>query len=158
MEEQAAVLLCEKLSSFVEKLKSYQKFAKTRSVYELLRRIYEETGYYHLMAAMPSGEKRLANLDILLQQSIEFAENGHRGIYGFTRYIESLQKSNVDFGEASVNGENTNAVRIMTIHKSKGLEFPVVFTAGLGKQFNLMDARKSTIIDGDYGVGCDFVD
>lgn len=158
MEEQAAILLKEKLSVFVEQLKSYQKFAKTRSVYELLRRIYEETGYYHLMAAMPSGEKRLANLDILLQQSIEFAENGHQGIYGFTRYIESLQKSNVDFGEASVNGENTNAVRIMTIHKSKGLEFPVVFTAGMGKQFNLMDARKSTIIDGDYGVGCDFVD
>ena len=158
MEGQAAVLLQEKLSHFADRLKSYQKFAKTRSVYELLRRIYEQTGYYHLMAAMPSGEKRLANLDILLQQSIEFAENGHQGIYGFTRYIESLQKSNVDFGEASVNGENTDAVRIMTIHKSKGLEFPVVFTAGMGKQFNLMDARKSTIIDGDYGVGCDFVD
>ncbi|MCI8770892.1 MAG: helicase-exonuclease AddAB subunit AddA [Lachnospiraceae bacterium] len=158
MEEEAALILRDKLSVFVDRLRSYQKFAKTRSVYELLRKIYEETGYYHFMAAMPSGEKRLANLDILLQQSIEFAENGHQGIYGFTRYIESLHKSNVDFGEASVNGENTNAVRIMTIHKSKGLEFPVVFTAGMGKQFNLMDARKSTIIDGDYGVGCDFVD
>lgn len=158
MDEKAAMVLWKKISNFVDRLKSYQRFAKTKSVYELLRRIYEETGYYHLMAAMPSGEKRLANLDILLQQSIEFAENGHQGIYGFTRYIESLQKSNVDFGEASVNGENTNAVRIMTIHKSKGLEFPVVFVAGMGKQFNLMDARKSTIIDGDYGVGCDFVD
>ena len=122
MEGQAAVLLQEKLSHFADRLKSYQKFAKTRSVYELLRRIYEQTGYYHLMAAMPSGEKRLANLDILLQQSIEFAENGHQGIYGFTRYIESLQKSNVDFGEASVNGENTDAVRIMTIHKSTGMD------------------------------------
>ena len=158
MEEKEAAILEEKLAAFMEKLESYRHYALTHSVYELLRRIYEETGYYHLMAAMPSGEKRQANLDILLQQSLEFAQNGHQGIYGFTRYIESLRKSNVDFGEAAVNGENANAVRIMTIHKSKGLEFPVVFVAGMGKQFNLMDARKSTIIDGDYGVGCDFVD
>lgn len=150
--------LPEKLSCFLENLEEYRQFAKFHSVYELLRKIYYETGYYDLMAAMPSGEKRRANLDILLQQSIEFANNGHLGIYGFTRYIESLKKSEVDFGEASVNGENTNAVRIMTIHKSKGLEFPVVFAAGMGKQFNLMDARKGTIIDGDYGIGCDYVD
>lgn len=158
MEGGEAVILEEKLAAFVERLEDYRHFALTHSVYELLRKIYEETGYYHLMAAMPSGEKHQANLDILLQQSLEFAQNGHQGIYGFTRYIESLRKSNVDFGEAAVNGENTNAVRIMTIHKSKGLEFPVVFVAGMGKQFNLMDARKSTVIDGDYGVGCDFVD
>lgn len=158
MEESAAESLYVKLAAFKKALKGYQEFAKTRSVYELLRKIYEETGYYYFMAAMPSGEKRRANLDILLQQSIEFAENGHQGVFGFTRYIESLQKSNVDFGEASVNGENTNAVRIMTIHKSKGLEFPVVFVAGMGKQFNLMDTRKGTILDGDYGVGCDYVD
>ena len=157
-EDNISLELSEKLSSFLEKLQDYRKFAKLHSVYELLRKVYFETGYYDLMAAMPSGEKRRANLDILLQQSIEFAKNGHLGMYGFTRYIESLKKSDVDFGEASVNGENTNAVRIMTIHKSKGLEFPVVFVAGMGKQFNLMDARKGTIIDGDYGVGCDFVD
>lgn len=149
--------LSEKLSDFIEKLENYRQFAKLHSVYELLRKIYYETGYYNLMSAMPSGEKRRANLDILLQQSIEFAQNGHLGTYGFTRYIENLKKSQVDFGEASVNGENTNAVRIMTIHKSKGLEFPIVFVAGMGKQFNLMDARKGTIIDGDYGIGCDYV-
>lgn len=147
-----------KLMTFLERIEEYQKYAQTRSVYELLRRIYNETGYYDYMASMPAGEKRRANLDILLQQSIEFAQNGHQGIFGFTRYIESLQKSDIDFGEAAVNDENTNAVRIMTIHKSKGLEFPVAFVAGMGKQFNLMDARKGTIIDGDYGVGCDYVD
>lgn len=157
-EDERLCALSEKLSDFLEKFEHYRQFAKLHSVYELLRKIYYETGYYDLMAAMPSGEKRRANLDILLQQSIEFAQNGHLGIYGFTRYIESLRKSEVDFGEASVNGENTNAVRIMTIHKSKGLEFPVVFVSGMGKQFNLMDARKGTIIDSDYGIGCDFVD
>lgn len=151
-------VLREKLSRFFERLESYRIYAGTHSVYELLHRIYDETGYYQYMSAMPSGEKRRANLDILLQQSLEFARNGHRGIYGFARYIESLRKSEVDFGEAAVDGENANTVRIMTIHKSKGLEFPVVFVAGMGKQFNMMDARKGTVIDSDFGVGCDFVD
>lgn len=150
--------LGKKLSQFDTMLRDCQEFAQTRTVYELLRKIFNDTGYDRLMAAMPSGEQRRANLDILLQQSIEFARNGHRGVYGFARYIESLRKSNVDFGEASINGENTNAVRIMTIHRSKGLEFPVVFVAGMGKRFNLMDARKGTILDGDYGIGCDYVD
>lgn len=150
--------LGEKLHLFIRRLESYQKYAQTRSVYELLQKIYEETGYYHYMSAMPAGEKRQANLDILLEQSVEFAKYGHSGIYRFARYIESLRKADVDFGEASVNSENTNAVRIMSIHKSKGLEFPVVFAAGMGKQFNFMDMRKSTLIDGNYGAGCDYID
>lgn len=146
------------LSVFVDMLNRYQKLAKTASVYELLGKIYRETGYYSIMSAMPAGEKRAANLDILLQQSVEFAENGHRGIFEFCRYIESLRKSNIDFGEASINGENTNAVQIMSIHKSKGLEFPVVFVAGMGKQFNLMDVNQQTVIDMDYGIGVEYMD
>lgn len=150
--------LAEKLEKFCNMLSHYQDMAKYASVYEILQCIYNETGYYNIMSAMPAGEKRAANLDILLQQSIEFTENGHRGIFGFTHYIERLNKSNIDFGEASVNGENTNAVRIMSIHKSKGLQFPVVFVAGMGKHFNLQDARKSTIIDASFGVGADYID
>ena len=150
--------LFQKLVHFKEKLEEYQNFAQTRSVYELLQKIFDDTGYYHYMSVMPSGEKRKANLDVLLDQSLEFARNGHSGIYRFARYIENLRKANVDFGEASVNSENTDAVRIMSIHKSKGLEFPVVFVAGMGKQFNVMDTRKSTLMDGDFGVGCDYVD
>lgn len=146
------------LSAFMDMLSRYQEFAKTASVYELLGRIYRETGYYSMMSAMPAGEKRAANLDILLQQSVEFAKNGHSGIFEFCRHIESLRKSNIDFGEASVNGENTNAVQIMSIHKSKGLEFPVVFVAGLGKQFNLMDVKQSSVIDIDYGIGVEYMD
>ena len=146
-----------KLTTFVEKIKEYRSFVQIHSVYELLRKIYKESGYYDYMASMPAGEKRKANLDILLQQSIEFESHGHSGIFGFTYYIESLQKSDIDFGEASIQDENTNAVRIMTIHKSKGLEFPVVFVAGMGKRFNMMDARKATIIDGEHGVGCDYI-
>lgn len=146
------------LSDFADTLKRYQKLAQTLSVYELLGKIYRETGYYSIMSAMPAGEKRAANLDILLQQSVEFAENGHRSIFEFCRYIDSLRKSDIDFGEASVHGENTNAVQIMSIHKSKGLEFPVVFVAGMGKQFNLTDVNQSTVIDMDYGIGVEYID
>ena len=76
----------------------------------------------------------------------------------FVRYIENLQKYEVDFGEASTIGEEENTVRIMSIHKSKGLEFPVVFVAGLGKAFNRQDARSTIAIHQNYGVGCDVVD
>lgn len=152
------VKLQENLSAFVDRLKGYQELAKIASVYELLHKIYFEMGYYSIMSAMPAGEKRAANLDILLQQAVEFAENGHRGIFEFCRYIESLRKSDIDFGEASIYGENTNAVQIMSIHKSKGLEFPVVFVAGMGKQFNLMDCNRSVIMDMDYGIGAEYMD
>lgn len=146
------------LYEFVDRLKGYEELAKIASVYELLHKIYYEMGYYSIMSAMPAGEKRAANLDILLQQAVEFADNGHRGIFEFCRYIESLRKSDIDFGEASIYGENTNAVQIMSIHKSKGLEFPVVFVAGMGKQFNLMDCNRSVIVDMDYGIGAEYMD
>ena len=110
-------VLSEKLSDLLDTLQEYQRKAETVSVYELLREIYEETGYYALMSAMPGGEQRSANLDILLQQAIEFAENGHRGIFGFCRYIEMLKKSDIDFGEATV-GTAANAVQLVSIHKS----------------------------------------
>ena len=158
LKKEESKILADKLKNFCDMLFKYQEMSKYSSVYDILQCIYRQTGYYNIMSAMPAGEKRAANLDILLQQSIEFSQNGHSGIFGFTHYIESLNKSNIDFGEASVNGENTNAVRIMSIHRSKGLQFPVVFVAGMGKQFNLQDARKSVIIDDDYGVGVDFID
>ncbi len=150
-------VLSEKLSDLLDTLQEYRRKAETVSVYELLREIYEETGYYALMSAMPGGEQRSANLDILLQQAIEFAENGHRGIFGFCRYIEMLKKSDIDFGEATV-GTAANAVQLVSIHKSKGLEFPVVFVAGMGKQFNKQDMRKKLLLDVDYGVGANYVD
>lgn len=157
LSDEAGEKLARKLRNFLNMLLHYKDMSKYSSVYEILQCIYRETGYYDIMSAMPAGEKRAANLDILLQKSIEFTENGHRGIFEFINYIERLNKSDIDFGEASVNSENANAVRIMSIHKSKGLQFPVVFVAGMGKQFNLQDARRSTIIDTDYGIGADYI-
>lgn len=147
----------DKLSRFMDMLERYREQAQTLSVYELLRLIYQETGYYHIMSAMPAGEKRGANLDLLLQRALEYVQKGNYGIFSFVRYIESLKKAEIDFGEASLTNENTNAVRIMSIHKSKGLEFPVVFLAGLAKGINQTDAR-GTVRDSDYGLGVDFVD
>lgn len=158
MERKTLQGIQDKLSRFVDTWKYYQAKAEYASVYELLREIYDTTGYYSIISAMPGGEQRSANLDILLQQAIEFAENGHRGIFAFCRYIEKLRKSDIDFGEASLNGEGANAVQIVSIHKSKGLEFPVVFVAGMGKQFNLQDSRRSVLLDMDYGVGANYVD
>ena len=158
LDDNALETLYDKTERICGMIEEFHESAKVLSVYEILQQIYRKTEFYSIMSAMPAGEKRAANLDILLQQSLEFAENGHRGIFGFTHYIESMKKSNIDFGEASVTGESTNAVRIMSIHKSKGLQFPVVFVAGMGKKFNLTDARKATIIDADYGIGSDFID
>lgn len=150
--------LRDKLTHFVDSIKYYQRMSQIKPVYDILRDIYERFDYYSIISAMPGGEQRSGNLDILLQQSIQFAGNGHHGVFGFCHYIEELQKSDIDFGEASLSGEGANAVQIVSIHKSKGLEFPVVFVAGLGKQFNLQDVRKSVLVDMDYGAGVDYVD
>lgn len=146
-----------KLSRFMDMLERYRDQAQILSVYEILRLIYQETRYYDIMSAMPAGEKRAANLDLLLQRALEYAQKGNNGIFSFVRYIESLKKAQIDFGEASLTNENMNAVRIMSIHKSKGLEFPVVFLAGMSKGINQTDA-KGTVKDSDYGIGIDYVD
>ncbi|MFQ6807313.1 MAG: 3'-5' exonuclease [Lachnospiraceae bacterium] len=88
---------------------------------------------------------------------MEFEETSYRGLFNFIRYIENLQKYQVDFGEVSTIGENEDTVRIMSIHKSKGLEFPVVFVSGLGKRFNMTDANAGLVIHPDLGVGCNAI-
>ena len=95
---------------------------------------------------------------MLAEKAAAYESTSYRGLFNFVRYIENLQKYEVDFGEASTIGEEENTVRIMSIHKSKGLEFPVVFVAGLGKAFNRQDARSTIAIHQNYGVGCDVVD
>ena len=145
-----------KVSDFWDMVTKYRERAGVLPVYDLLQQIYRETGYYNIMAAMPAGEKRAANLDLLLQRALEYAGKGNHGIFSFVRYIESMKKSEIDFGEASLTNEGMNAVRIMSIHKSKGLEFPVVFLAGTARQFNQVDAR-GVVKDNDYGMGIDYI-
>ena len=116
------------------------------------------TGYAEEAAAMPAGEQRAQNLKMLVQKAWDYEKTSYRGLFNFIRYIENLQKYDVDYGEAQSLGENRNVVQIMSIHRSKGLEFPVVFLGGLEKQFNKMDTRSRMVLDADLGIGFDMVD
>lgn len=151
-------ILAQKMTAFLEMLERFRSYVPYTPMHELLWKIYEETGYLHYASAMPAGGQRRANLEMLVEKAAAYESTSYRGLFHFVRYVENLQKYEVDFGEASTIGEEEDTVRIMSIHKSKGLEFPVVFTAGLGKQFNRQDARSTIAIHQNYGVGCDCVD
>ena len=151
-------ILREKLQKFFKVLEHFRSCVPYMPMHELLWKIYEETGYFDYVCAMPAGSQRKANLEMLAEKAAAYESTSYRGLFNFVRYIENLQKYEVDFGEASTIGEEENTVRIMSIHKSKGLEFPIVFVAGLGKAFNRQDARSTIAIHQNYGVGCDVVD
>ncbi len=127
-------------------------------IHELIYQVYDRTGYYDYVSAMPAGETRRANLDMLVEKAAVYEKTSYKGLFQFIRYIHKLRKYETDFGEASVSGKYENMVRIMSIHKSKGLEFPVVFLAGIGKTFNKQDIRGKLIIDSDLGIGTDYLD
>lgn len=148
----------EKIADFLRLLGRMRGLVSHTPIHELLVMILKETGYGHFAAAMPGGEQRQANLDMLVEKAIEFEATSYRGLFNFIRYIEKLRRYEVDFGEVSVSGEQADTVRIMSIHKSKGLEFPVVIAAGMGKRFNQQDARSSVIVHASLGVGLDAVD
>ena len=95
---------------------------------------------------------------MLIEQAIHYEDTSYKGLFHFVRYIEKLRKYDVDYGEADIINENENAVRIMSIHKSKGLEFPVVFAAGMGKTFNTQDTRSRLILHPELGIGLDCMD
>lgn len=154
----AAVVRWERLNGFFEKLEQFRWFASYLPIHELIYRLYEETGYYDYVSAMPAGETRRANLDMLVEKASEYEKTSYKGLFHFIRYIENLKKYNSDFGEASTVGEEDNTVRIMSIHKSKGLEFPVVFLAGMGKKFNRQDVYGKVLIDPELGIAADYLD
>ncbi len=148
----------EKLKAFWEMTGDYRARMPYTPIHLLIRQIYDETGYRDFVTAMPAGEQRRANLDMLLEKASDYENTSYHGLYHFVRYIDRLIKYEVDIGEAEISGEQENVVRLMTIHKSKGLEFPVVFVAGMGKGFNLQDAKGDMIFHPDYGVGIKYCD
>ncbi len=147
-----------KSKAFIEKLKIWRKKARDMSTDELLWYLYTDTGYYSYVGAILGGAQRQANLRILFQRAKQYEQTSYRGLFNFISFINKLKKSSGDLGSAKMIGENADVVRIMSIHKSKGLEFPVVFVSGVGKQFNLMDMNKSILLHNDLGFGPDFVD
>lgn len=155
--EEGDQALQEKLRDFLTILTDFRDMVPYTPIHQLILDMLEKTGYEDYAAALPGGEQRQANLHMLVEKAMEFEETSYRGLFNFIRYMEQLQKYSVDFGEVSLSaGEQT--VRIMTIHKSKGLEFPIVFAAGMGKRFNLQDVNAGILIHPEYGVGCQAAD
>ena len=150
--------LRERMGKFWGRLREYRRRAEFLAIHELIEELLDRTGYGDYLAAQPGGRQRQANVRMLVERALAFEKTSYRGLFHFVRYIEQLQSYNEDFGEAGVLGENEDAVRIMTIHKSKGLEFPVVIVGGLGKSFNRQDTRSRVVIHPDLGVGVDWLD
>ncbi|MGN0372462.1 MAG: helicase-exonuclease AddAB subunit AddA [Enterocloster sp.] len=156
--KQAAGSIKEKLDKLKRLLSGLRLQSRHLPVHELLYRVYRESGYYDYVSAMPAGETRRANLDMLVEKAAAYEATSYKGLFHFVRYIERLKKFDTDYGEAQAGGSQEKAVRIMSIHKSKGLEFPVVFLAGMGKRFNKQDAYSQILLDADLGAAADFMD
>ena len=123
------------------------------SIHRLLHMILDETGFDRYAAAMPAGRRRIQNINMLIEMAVSYEKTSFKGLFHFIRYIAIQQKYEIDYGEADVSGENDDVVRIMTIHKSKGLEFPVVFVSGLGRKFNLRETTEDLVLHSDMGLG-----
>ena len=148
----------EKLQKFYARAAYFRKKVPYTPIHELLEEVMEKTGYRLYITAMPGGAQRAANLDMLTERAAAFEGTSYKGLFNFIRYIEQLKKYDVDYGEAGIMDEQENTVRIMSIHKSKGLEFPVVFVAGLGKNFNTQDLKGSVLLHSEWGAGLDLID
>ena len=127
------------------------------SMYTFLLQVFLEFGFYHYVGVMPGGIQRQANLRILHDRARQFQNTSFKGLFQFLRYIEQIQASSGDMDMAKILGENDNVVRLMSIHKSKGLEFPIVIVAGMGRQFNLRDLTNPLLLHKDLGLGPRFV-
>ena len=147
-----------KAAAFLQQMEDLRRKAMYLPLHELLQHVYDDTGYYELVSIMPDGAVRRANLDMLMEKAIAYESTSYYGLFDFVRYIENLHKYDIDYGEAVPDGESGDTVRITTIHKSKGLEFPVVFVAGCGKSFNQQDSRSKILMHPDLGLASDYVD
>ena len=148
----------EKCKKFLNELKEYKEKSLYMSTDEFLWYLYMKSGYYAYVGALPSGIQRQANLKILFERAKQFEQTSFKGIFNFINFIDKVKKSNSDMGSAKTLGENANVVRIMSIHKSKGLEFPIVFCSSMNKNFNTMDFKKDMLYHYELGFGPQLVD
>ena len=147
-----------KAAIFLTTLRTYRSCIVYLPIRDLLTKIVMDFDYMNYVTALPAGSKRRANVEMLFTKASDFEKTSYFGLFHFVRYMEQLEKYDVDYGEAELLDENADVVRIMSIHKSKGLEFPVTFVAGLSKRFNMQDVNQSLIVDMDLGLGTDYVD
>ena len=150
--------ITDKLKAFFEMIEKLKAMKNKVSISGLIWKALEITGYYTYVSAMPMGHRRKANLDMLLEKADEFEDGYYKGLFNFLRYVDKLKVNQVDFGEAAVVSDDEDVVRIMTMHASKGLEYPIVFVSALGKQFNKSDYSDSMIINSDYYLAMKYLD
>lgn len=147
----------QKAADFLGMIERYRSYCVYMPIRELLQQIVSDFDYLTYVSSMPAGSKRKANVEMLFTKASDFEKTSYFGLFHFIRYMEQLEKYDVDYGEADMLDENADVVRIMSIHKSKGLEFPVTFVAGLSKRFNMQDINRSLLVDMDMGLGTDYV-
>ncbi|MBE5870404.1 MAG: helicase-exonuclease AddAB subunit AddA [Lachnospiraceae bacterium] len=148
----------EKAVRLREQIEKYRTLSDHTDIYRLLCIMMKDYHYPEYVEAMPDGRGRRANVEMLLQRAVDFEKTSYHGLYSFIHYMEKLQKYEVDFGEADQMAEDADVVRIMSIHKSKGLEFPICFMAGMAKKINLLDLRGILFMDVDYGLAVPVID
>ncbi|USD80157.1 helicase-exonuclease AddAB subunit AddA [Bacillus safensis] len=148
---------CKKLERFFRLLRKWRDFSMNHSVAELIWEVYRDTQYLDYVGGMPGGKQRQANLRALYDRAKQYEKAAFRGLFRFLRFIERMQERGDDLGAAKTFSETEDVVRMMTIHSSKGLEFPVVFTAGLGRNFNMMDLNQSYLLDKELGFGSKYI-
>ena len=147
-----------KIDRFLNNLEMWRKEQEYLSLDELIWKIYNDTGYYNYVGLMTNGELRQANLKMLFERAKQCESISFKGLFNFINYIEKVKTSSKDMDSAKIIGENDDVIRIMSIHKSKGLEFPVVFLSGTGKQFNMQDLNNKILLHPEIGIGVKYID
>jgi len=144
--ENADKHLQDKVQEFLNKIEEFRKYKEYMPLNEFIWKIYLDTGYYNYVSLMPNGILRASNLKMLFEKAKQYEKTSFKGLYNFISFIEKLRLSSNDMSGAKLIGENEDVVRIMSVHKSKGLEFPVVFLCGTSKNFNMQDLNRDDIL------------
>ena len=150
--------LKEKIDTFFNNLEKWRKEQEYLALDEFIWKLYSDTHYYTYVGLMPNGDLRQANLKMLFERAKQYETASFKGLYNFIQFMEKLHIGSNDLGSAKLIGENDDVIRIMSIHKSKGLEFPVVFLSATGKQFNLMDLNQNILLHQELGIGVKYID
>ena len=156
-EAQNTAVFYEKIRRFYDLLTEWRSMARQGSLAELIWQLYRDTQFYDFVGGLPGGKQRQANLRALYDRARQYEQTSFRGLFRFLRFIERMIERGDDLGAARALGEQEDVVRIMTIHSSKGLEFPVVFMAGMARTFNMADVRKPYMLDKEYGFASKYV-
>ena len=158
----AKLVVDEKLKAKIikaeEELNNWRREEEYLPLDELIWKIYMDTGFYHYVSLLTNGDLMQANLKLLFEKAKQYEKASFKGLFNFINFIDKVKTSSGDMGSAKLIGESENVIRIMSIHKSKGLEFPVVFLCGTGKKFNLQDLNNSILLHQDIGIGPKYID